>query len=256
MLSLDEGLLGSWTGPFGWLVIAEPLTAAELRALSEEVGLRQRVAEAAADRFPERAAQAQRLKERHAELQRGGSAGFWRITVLAGGPDEPSAARDRRAAVRVGGPGRAAVRAEPGARGPAAPRASSRAGTPCRPRRSTVDRAARRARPAAGGEVPGVRLALRPEFDVTPEAPDRRRAAGIELGEVLDRNLMPGGPFVLPRGSLNRHVFVCGATGAGKSQTVRWLLESATGQRHPVAGGRAGQGRVPADGAPPARARR
>jgi uncharacterized protein len=26
---------------------------------------------------------------------------------------------------------------------------------------------------------------------------------------------------------LNRHVFVCGATGSGKSQTVRHLLESA-----------------------------
>jgi DNA helicase HerA-like ATPase len=33
---------------------------------------------------------------------------------------------------------------------------------------------------------------------------------------------------LLPRDSLNRHVFVCGATGAGKSQTVRSLLEAAT----------------------------
>ena len=57
-LSLDEGLLGSWTGPFGWLVTAEPVTPAELRALAEEVGLRQRIAEGSADRFPERAAQA------------------------------------------------------------------------------------------------------------------------------------------------------------------------------------------------------
>ena len=48
-LSLDEGLLGSWTGPFGWLVTAEPVTPAELRALSEEVGLRQRIAEDAHD---------------------------------------------------------------------------------------------------------------------------------------------------------------------------------------------------------------
>ena len=51
--SLDEGLLGSWTGPFGWLVTAEPVTAAELRALSEEAGLRQRIAEGSADRFPD-----------------------------------------------------------------------------------------------------------------------------------------------------------------------------------------------------------
>ena len=32
----------------------------------------------------------------------------------------------------------------------------------------------------------------------------------------------------MPRASLNRHTFVCGATGAGKSQTVRGLLEAAT----------------------------
>src|ERR1700722_17454806 len=82
-LSLDEGLLGSWTGPFGWLVIARPVTPAHLRALSEEVGLRQRLAEASADRFPERAAQARRLKERQAELQRGASTGLWRIVIVA-----------------------------------------------------------------------------------------------------------------------------------------------------------------------------
>jgi DNA helicase HerA-like ATPase len=52
--------------------------------------------------------------------------------------------------------------------------------------------------------------------------------AGIPVGEVLDRNLMPAGPFTIPVDSLNRHVLVCGATGAGKSQTVRCLLESAT----------------------------
>ena len=37
-LSLDEGLLGSWTGAFGWLVVAEPVAPAELRALAEEAG--------------------------------------------------------------------------------------------------------------------------------------------------------------------------------------------------------------------------
>ena len=42
-------------------------------------------------------------------------------------------------------------------------------------------------------EVPGVRLALRPDFDVTPERaaggqPDGAKP-GIELGQILDRNL-------------------------------------------------------------------
>ena len=92
-LSLDDGLLGSWNGAFGWLVVAEPVGPGELLSLAEELGVRQRVAEASADRFPERAAQARRLKERQAELQRGGSGGFWRITVVAGAADEASAAR-------------------------------------------------------------------------------------------------------------------------------------------------------------------
>jgi hypothetical protein len=93
------------------------------------------------------------------------------------------------------------------------------------------------ARPPAR-EVPGVRFVLRPDFDVTPETGHRSVPAhealmedpgGVVLGTVLDWNRMPAGSLALPRSSLNRHTFVCGATGAGKSQTVRALLEAATG---------------------------
>jgi DNA helicase HerA-like ATPase len=224
LVSLDEGLLGSWSGAFGWLVVAEPVRAGELGEMAEELGARQRVAEASADRFPEQAVQAQRFKERHAELRRGGSGGFWRISVMAGAADEVSAARVAGlfcASTDLGGlpyalsaapvpsPGSAA---EPG--GDGAPRA---------PFYGSTELLAVLARPPAA-EVPGVRLALRPEFDVTPETP----AGAISLGEVLDRNLMPAGPFAVSTESLNRHVFVCGATGAGKSQTVRCLLEAVT----------------------------
>ena len=75
--------------------------------------------------------------------------------------------------------------------------------------------------------MPGVRLALRPQFDVSPEL--AAQGPGVEIGHVLDRNLVPAGPFTVSAESLNRHVFVCGATGGGKSQTVRSLLEAATG---------------------------
>ena len=50
---------------------------------------------------------------------------------------------------------------------------------------------------------------------------------------MLDRNGIPAGSLSLPAGSVNRHVFVCGATGAGKSQTVRALLEAASGASLP-----------------------
>jgi len=82
-------------------------------------------------------------------------------------------------------------------------------------------------------EVPGLRMVARPQFDLTPEiATDPAAQAGggaVRLGEVLDWNRIGCGDLALPQASLNRHVFVCGATGAGKSQTVRNLLEQAAG---------------------------
>jgi hypothetical protein len=75
-------------------------------------------------------------------------------------------------------------------------------------------------------EVPGIRMVLQPGFDVTPET-TASHGDGIRLGTVLDATRSPAGALPVPRESLNRHVFVCGATGSGKSQTVRHLLESA-----------------------------
>ena len=230
-LSLDEGLLGSWTGPFGWLVVAQPVAPAQLRALAEEAGLRQRLAEGAGDRFPERAAQAQRLKQRHAELLRGVSTGLWRITIAAGGRDAGSAARVAglfcASADLSGLPYALCPAPEPAAGTGLEPGGDA---VPASPFYGSGELLAAIARPPES-EVPGVRLALRPDFDVTPERPvgtGPPGTSGIELGEVLDRNLRPAGPLELPRDSLNRHVFVCGATGSGKSQTVRSLLEAAT----------------------------
>jgi DNA helicase HerA-like ATPase len=240
-LSLDEGLLGSWSGAFGWLVVAEPVAPEELRALAEDVGVRQRVAEGSADRFPDRAVQARRLKERHSELLRGGSGGFWRISVLAGGADEVNAARVAGlfcASTDLGGlpyalsPGPVSSPGSPGSPGAAESSAPAVGlggdGTAAAPFYGSTELLAALVRPP-DAEVPGVRFALRPDFDVTPET----SAGGILLGEVLDRNLMAAGPFAISADSLNRHVFVCGATGAGKSQTVRCLLEAATGRGIP-----------------------
>jgi DNA helicase HerA-like ATPase len=235
-LSLDEGLLGSWTGPFGWLVLAEPVAAGPLRELAEEAGRRQRAAEGAADRFPERAAQAQRLRERQAELQRAGSAGFWRITVAAGGTDEASAARVAGllcASADLSGLPYALSPAPvmPSSTGRATEPGPGGDGVPAAPCYGSTELLAALARPPES-EVPGVRLVLRPDFDVTPEllaGPPGDNRPGIALGEVLDRNLSPAGPLLLSAEALNRHVFVCGATGAGKSQTIRGLLEAATG---------------------------
>ncbi len=50
----------------------------------------------------------------------------------------------------------------------------------------------------------------------------------VRLGVILDARDRPVGDFLLPLPTLNRHALVTGATGAGKSQTVRHLLAELT----------------------------
>ena len=209
--ALEDGLLGSWVDPFGWIVMATPLPAPGLRALADDVARRLHLAEAAADRFPERAVEARRLTARHAELRRGTSSGFWRIRVAAGACDPASARRFAGLLCGAMKLNELPYLLMPHADQPADPGSTELLAALVRPPET---------------EIPGVRLALRPEFDVTPDLPPDRGPA-VSLGDILDRNLVPAGPFRVPLRSLNRHVFVCGATGAGKSHTIRGLLAEA-----------------------------
>jgi hypothetical protein len=77
-------------------------------------------------------------------------------------------------------------------------------------------------------ELPGIMVTELPRFDLTPE-----RAAELPIGSVLDASGEPALPFGLNADSVNRHVLVTGATGAGKSETVRSLLTQLTGARIP-----------------------
>lgn len=69
-------------------------------------------------------------------------------------------------------------------------------------------------------EIPGIRVVERAAFDVTPEI-----SGAVSLGTVTDVSGRRFGPLSVPLESLNRHVFVAGATGAGKSQTIRHMLQ-------------------------------
>ena len=53
------------------------------------------------------------------------------------------------------------------------------------------------------------------------------RRAGLDF-VILDGQDRAVGSFRVPLATLNRHAFVTGATGSGKSQTVRHLLEQLT----------------------------
>jgi hypothetical protein len=242
--SLEDCLLSVWAGPFAWLLLAEPLPAAEAYGLADEVAERAYAAQSMAERSPEDAVQALRLERRHRELRQGATSGLWRVHLLAG-------AGSRSAAARVAGLVCASADLDtlPYALAPetgtgleaaafAADRVSGGAptgtGTPAWPFDASSELVAALARPPVR-ELAGVRFALRPDFDVTPEHGPTGLVdepagleSGIPLGRVLDRNRADVGELRLPLGSLNRHTFVCGATGAGKSQTVRNLLESAT----------------------------
>jgi DNA helicase HerA-like ATPase len=72
-------------------------------------------------------------------------------------------------------------------------------------------------------ELPGIRLVERAAFDVTPDHADD--GTGIMLGAILDEADQPVGEFTVSSATLNRHVLITGATGSGKSQTTRHLLE-------------------------------
>src|SRR6185437_5124157 len=278
---LADGLLGSWPLPFGWLVIAEPVAAGQLRDLVREAALSQLMAQRGDS--PRAQLEARRAAGRHAELSRAPATGLWDIWLLAGG-DSPDAAAQvagllcASAALEglpyalvpgpgggrleqvlggtgqpmpaVAGPGAAgngllqdimgmqpahSPSHGPGSRLPVPPQAPQRAeaeagdGDPVPefPVAGSTRLLAALARPPER-EVPGIRFTLRPDFDVTPETGSAAARGGVILGNVLDQNRVPAGQLGVSLDSLNRHVFVCGATGAGKSQTVRHLLESAT----------------------------
>jgi uncharacterized protein len=58
-----------------------------------------------------------------------------------------------------------------------------------------------------------------------PASSGREGRTAVSLGAILDGLDRPVGEFRVPLATLNRHALVAGATGSGKSQTVRHLLE-------------------------------
>ncbi|MCK9877617.1 ATP-binding protein [Frankia sp. Ag45/Mut15] len=227
------------SGPFAWLVVAWPVPPehleAERDALTRSIpALRMREHDQGARLDLERA------ENRHRELGRAAASGMWDVEILVGAASRASAFSvaallggasdldDLPYTLRPLGPvsslaGALAARTPPGS--PASARSPFRAG---------AELLAALARPPAR-ELPGITLVTPHTFDVTPEGPNRTGPAdptgspgAVRLGDVLDAGWSPAGTLSVTRATLNRHAFVCGATGSGKSQTVRGLLESLT----------------------------
>ncbi|SEN39788.1 ATP-binding protein [Nonomuraea pusilla] len=228
----ESTLVTLMSRPFAWLVVAEPtdLLDAEVAHLRTQLNVLRQYGDASErSRFD-----AERAERRMQELDAFREAGLWNVRVLAGA----ATADELRqiAPVLVGSvemshhpyrlrsaqgaayplPDALAIGMQDPADGAAAPFAATAgalaalAGLPRR-------------------EVPGVRVLDSGFFDVTSEAD----GGELELGEILDGQDRGVGTFRVPLATLNRHAFVTGATGSGKSQTVRHLLEQLSRARIP-----------------------
>lgn len=210
--------------PFVWLVVAEPTPDAaveqELAALATRIPrLRQRE-NSELDRVT-----LERTQGRYRELSRARATGLWDVHVLVGA-GTAAAVRSTAAVLCSSGnlddlpyvllPGD-----RPGSLDHVRHSATTAADGPRSPFPATGTVLAALARPPRR-ELPGIRLAERADFDVTPE---NHGGSGVTLGEIMTDTGASAGGLQVSTATLNRHTFVAGATGAGKSQTVRHLLE-------------------------------
>jgi uncharacterized protein len=239
-------------GPFGWLVVAEPT-----RLLDDEVaGLRTQVTVLRHHDEETLRFGTDRAMRRLAELDAFREAGLWRVRVLAGAGSAGELARI--GPVLAGSadlghhPYRLGMCPDPQ---PLVEAMAAKAGDSGAEAQVPFLATAGLLTALAGlpqREVPGLRVLDAGQFDVTSETgttgtaglpgtvpaaglPGTAPAAGlpgtapaVSLGVILDAQDRPAGEFLVPLPTLNRHALVTGATGAGKSQTVRHLLTGLT----------------------------
>ncbi|WP_433802951.1 ATP-binding protein [Actinomycetospora sp. CA-084318] len=219
--------------PFAWLVIASPVDAGALER--EITGLEARFPAMRLKISSEKdRVELERSERRYRDLVRARAAGSWDIRIAAGGRT-PGEARSTAAVLCSASefddvPFVLVPDADTTDLGSclSAPRTlRGGATTPFRAGSEVLLAAA----PTPSEELPGIRLVDTHTFDLTVEGDS---GPGWSLGTILDRAEQPAGPYRIARASLNRHAFVCGATGSGKSQTVRSLLEALASGPAPV----------------------
>lgn len=248
---LEQRLAHIGDVPFAWLVVAEPeageaIEAHRRRLSNDMAGLADRAQQSGINRL-----HLERAEERLRELVRRGESGFWRLHVLVGarsreelgflGPllvsgaeldNLPYALHVERDPTKWTSIDEALAEARTGV---VAERTDPSWLIASSPFLAGVELLAALGRPPER-ELYGIRITTPNRFDMSPEddndlllrPPGVDAEASVVLGDVLDDGLCPTGSFRVPMRTLNRHALVCGATGAGKSQTIRHLLEELT----------------------------
>jgi helicase HerA-like protein len=227
--AFESTLVTLMARPFGWLVVAEPTDQmeAEIADLRTHLNVLRRHDEEQS-RFD-----AERAQRRLTELDTFREAGLWNVRVLAGAAS--AAELDLLAPVLVGsadlGRHPYRLRATAGAQS-LADALTAKIQDPRDGAHVPFAVTAGVLTTLAGlprREVPGLRVLDAGYFDLTSETGHCGHGNEvIELGAILDGQDRPVGGFRVPLSTLNRHAFVTGATGSGKSQTVRHMLEQLT----------------------------
>lgn len=211
--------------PIGWLVIGRPLPRSQAQNRLDD--LSSSIAELETYR---EGAGAARLGLERAEselryLERWSALGFWHLEVWVGSDTSVRAAAGAALLSSSSDLAGLPFRLRPESAN--APAVSNTEAPWSAPFLTTAETVAALIRPPTR-ELPGLRSVAPSTFDITPES-----RGSVELGQVLDATLHACGPFGVGHRTLNRHVFVAGATGSGKSQTVRRLLDCLTGEGVP-----------------------
>ena len=202
---------------YGWVVIARPLPSPEVQPELDNL-VNDILPLSRGELSEARRVALERKQARHRELSRAQDGGTWQIRVIVGG--EHARGTSGAAAMLCGA---ADLDGLPYALIPTGPPTSFDHADGIT-FIGTTELVVALTRPP-GRELPGLRLVQPHTFDVTPESSG---VGYLTIGGVRDGTDADVGDLALPTSAFNRHTFVCGATGAGKSQTVRHLLEQAT----------------------------
>jgi uncharacterized protein len=224
---------------YAWLVVCAPVPEADVRGELEALRRRLFRLHQSGHRSETDTLDLERSQAWFRELSRAGTGGVWDVAIAAGTVDQAMALPVASIFCTAAERSVSLYKFRPSPDGPLPSADDAVRVSSCDSNisggqvlfRATADLAAALVRPPEA-ELPGLRVVTPPSFDTTLETagdPGDR----VELGVVLDRFLRPAGPLIVGLGTLNRHTFVCGATGGGKSQTTRSLLE-ALSRRQPA----------------------